>query len=135
MHAPSNPQPTTDPVRPALARARQAGGCASRIAQTSVCLRTRTRTALHPTDFDGCLESSHRRGQEADASLHGPLPMPKLEPIEPKIYGKIKLDGYTIEKAIFETLQGFYVTGNLYRPDPMPAGKVPGVLCPHGHWA
>lgn len=64
----------------------------------------------------------------------GIWPMPKLDPIEPKIYGKIKLDGYTIEKAIFETLPGLYVTGNLYRPDPMPEGKVPGVLCPHGHW-
>ncbi len=64
----------------------------------------------------------------------GLLPMPKLEPVQAKVYGRIALDGYTIEKAVFETLPGFYVTGNLYRPDPMPAGKVPGVLCPHGHW-
>jgi len=65
----------------------------------------------------------------------GLWPLPKMEPVAPKIYGRLPLDGYTIEKVTFETLPGFYVTGNLYRPDPMPAGKVPGVLCPHGHWA
>ncbi|MFO1065474.1 MAG: hypothetical protein U0892_16535, partial [Pirellulales bacterium] len=65
----------------------------------------------------------------------GLWPMPKLEPVKPKIYGKIPLDGYTIEKVTFESLPGFYVTGNLYRPETLPAGrKVPAVLCPHGHW-
>ncbi len=63
-------------------------------------------------------------------------PMPNMAKIQPKIYGRITLDGYTIEKVTFETLPGFYVTGNLYRPDPMPKDveKVPGILCPHGHW-
>jgi hypothetical protein len=84
------------------------------------------------------IEAWQARGAQVKQQMQvamGLWPMPKLEPVQPKIYGKIKLDGYTIEKAIFETLPGFYVTGNLYRPDPMPAGKVPGVLCPHGHWA
>ena len=86
-----------------------------------------------PTSLDAWQARAAQVKQQMQVAM-GLWPMPKLEPIQPKIYGKMKLDGYTIEKAIFETLPGFYVTGNLYRPDPMPAGKVPGVLCPHGHW-
>ena len=62
-------------------------------------------------------------------------PMPMLDPVQPVIHGKIDCDDYTIEKCVFESLPGFYVTGNLYRPTTMePGKKVPGVLCPHGHW-
>lgn len=58
--------------------------------------------------------------------------LPRL-PLNPQIYGKIDMEDYTIEKVYFESLPGFYVTGNLYRPK---NGKppYPGVLCPHGHW-
>ncbi len=87
-----------------------------------------------PTSKDAWQVRSAQVKQQMQVAM-GLWPLPKLDPIEPKVYGKIKLDGYTIEKAIFETLPGFYVTGNLYRPDPMPTGKVPGVLCPHGHWS
>lgn len=64
----------------------------------------------------------------------GLLPMPTKTPLNPVIHGRIDQGEYTIEKAYFESFPGFYVTGSLYRPKDV-KGKVPGVLCPHGHWA
>ncbi len=64
----------------------------------------------------------------------GLLPMPPRQPIRAQIFGRIDRGDYTIEKVFFESLPGFYVTGNLYRPTKV-QGRVPGVLCPHGHWA
>jgi dienelactone hydrolase len=63
----------------------------------------------------------------------GLWPMPTKTPLNPVIHGKIERDDYTVEKVYFESVPGFYVTGNLYRPKNR-SGKFPGVLCPHGHW-
>ncbi|HUG69284.1 MAG TPA: acetylxylan esterase, partial [Pirellulaceae bacterium] len=69
---------------------------------------------------------------------NGLWPMPTKTPLNPQIHGLIDMGDYTVEKAFFESLPGFYVTGNLYRPKgksgPERANKAPGVLCPHGHW-
>jgi dienelactone hydrolase len=64
----------------------------------------------------------------------GLWPMLPKEPLHPVIHGKINRGDYTVEKVFFASLPGHYVTGNLYRPAKI-VGKVPGVLCPHGHWA
>ena len=52
-------------------------------------------------------------------------------PLNPRVTGRIQAEGYTIEKVIFESLPGFYVTANLYRPNR--AGRYPGVLVQAGH--
>ena len=57
---------------------------------------------------------------------------PKTE-MGPQVFGKIDRDGYTIEKVVLETLPGFTLSGNLYRPKGK-TGRLPVVLCPHGHW-
>src|SRR5262245_25982116 len=60
-------------------------------------------------------------------------PLPKVDP-QPRVYGRLVRDGYSIEKVVLRTLPGFYLTGNLYRPLGR-SGRRPGVLCPHGHWS
>ena len=62
----------------------------------------------------------------------GLLPMPEKCPLNARIFGRIERPGYTVEKVYFESLPGFYVTGNLYRP--VGKGPFPAVLNPHGHW-
>jgi hypothetical protein len=57
---------------------------------------------------------------------------PRTE-LNPQVYGKLDRDGYTIEKVVLETLPGFTLAGNLYRPKGK-TGRLPLVLCPHGHW-
>ncbi len=43
------------------------------------------------------------------------------------------MDGYTVENLALEVRPGHFITGNLYMPDTI-QGKIPAVLCPHGHW-
>jgi len=63
----------------------------------------------------------------------GLWPMFPKTPLNPRIYGKLDRGDYTIEKVVLETFPGFTLSGNLYRPVSR-NGKVPGILCPHGHW-
>lgn len=43
-----------------------------------------------------------------------------------------KFDGYTVQNVAIETLEGFYVCGNLYRPIHKRV-NLAGILCPQGH--
>jgi dienelactone hydrolase len=76
---------------------------------------------------------SHLRKQILSAA--GLLPMPAKTPLHPQVLGKITNPTYTIEKVLLETLPGFYLGGNLYRPTrPAPPGGFPAIVSPHGHW-
>ena len=63
----------------------------------------------------------------------GLWPTPEKCPLNTEIFDRIERDDYTIEKVYFESLPGFFVTGNLYRPIDT-SGPCPGILNPHGHW-
>jgi len=63
----------------------------------------------------------------------GVWPTPTRTPLEPVIHGKVDREDYTVEKVYFQSVPGHFVTGNLYRPKGK-SGKLPAVLCPHGHW-
>ncbi len=65
---------------------------------------------------------------------NGLWPMPERTPPNAVVHGKLDRDTYTIERVYFESYPGHFVTGNLYRPKGK-EGKLPAVLCPHGHWA
>lgn len=63
----------------------------------------------------------------------GLTPLPKKTALMPIIRSKKIMDGYTVENVAYQSMPGFWVTGNLYRPVNAQK-KLPGVLCPHGHW-
>jgi cephalosporin-C deacetylase-like acetyl esterase len=52
-------------------------------------------------------------------------------PLHARIIGVIRNDSYTIEKVIYESLPGFYITADVYRPNQ--PGRYPGVLLQSGH--
>src|SRR5690242_9823612 len=58
----------------------------------------------------------------------GLWPMPPKTPLNPQIFGRLQRNGYSVEKVYFESVPGFYVTGNLYRPVGK-QGPFPGVIC------
>lgn len=58
-------------------------------------------------------------------------PMPPRTPLEARVTGKFERDGYRVEKIVFQSLPGLYVTGNLYVPDG--ARRQPAVLYLCGH--
>lgn len=62
--------------------------------------------------------------------------LPTKNVLNPKYRNRKELDGYSVEAVIFESLPGFYVTGNLYRPSGNHPNKSLAVIaCPHGHWS
>jgi hypothetical protein len=62
----------------------------------------------------------------------GLLPMPERTPLNPVVFGERTHTDYTVSKAYFESLPGFLVTGNLYKP--IGNGPFPAIVSPHGHW-
>jgi hypothetical protein len=63
----------------------------------------------------------------------GLWPPPKKSALNPIIHSRREYPGYSVENIAFESLPGFFVCGNLYRPI---TGRPPfaAVLCPHGHF-
>jgi pimeloyl-ACP methyl ester carboxylesterase len=60
----------------------------------------------------------------------GGLPAEK-SPLNARTTGRIQMQGFHIEKLVFESLPGIYVSALVYAPDD--AGKHPAVLVPSGH--
>jgi dienelactone hydrolase len=76
---------------------------------------------------------AHLREQILAAA--GLMPMFPKSDLHPQVFGRIENRDYSIEKVLLETLPGYYLGGNLYRPlRAAPAGGFPAVLSPHGHW-
>ena len=59
-------------------------------------------------------------------------PFPEKTPLNAKVTGILKQDGYNIEKVIYEAIPGYYVTGALYIPEGI-EGKAPVVFYACGH--
>lgn len=64
-------------------------------------------------------------------TMLGGLPAEKT-PLNPRITGRIQMEGYRIEKLIFESLPGVYVTALVYVPEDHNQTH-PAILVPVGH--
>jgi pimeloyl-ACP methyl ester carboxylesterase len=72
-----------------------------------------------------------RRAEEHLLAMLGELPSERT-PLHPRITGKIQMDGFRIEKLIFESLPGVYVSALVYVPEDGNE-KHPAILVPAGH--
>ena len=79
-------------------------------------------------------ESRRRALREQLLVTLGIWPMWPKTPLHPKVIGKLDRGDYTIEKVALETLPGFQLCGNLYKPKNT-KGRLPAILSPHGHYA
>ena len=62
-------------------------------------------------------------------------PLPERTPLNAQVLGETQLDGFRIQKILFDSQPGFHVTALLYLP-PMGAGeKLPAIVVAPGHGA
>jgi hypothetical protein len=89
-----------------------------------------------PFEPSSSIEEWNQRADSLRTSMKvalGLWPLPTKTPDQAVVHGRIEFPDYTIDKVYLESFPGFYVTGNLYLPRRV-AGKLPAVLCPHGHF-
>lgn len=79
-----------------------------------------------------------RRAQTIRAGIlqgAGLVPPPAKNALAPLLRDRREHAGYSVENVAFESLPGFFVTGNLYRPlRLLGPHRHAAVLCPHGHF-
>jgi len=84
------------------------------------------------------IDSREKLEKERDRLYHeflfmiGLDPLPARTPLEVRQVCTVQRKGYTIEVLYFQSLPGFYVTANLYRPEGGP-GPFPAVVWGPGH--
>ncbi len=102
-------------------------GWLDRIAQRQLDSRDRATSAIR-TQADADRRKATVRAKLTE--LIGGLPT-YSGPLHARITGRLESSTHTIEKVIFESLPGFYITANLYRPNA--PGRYPAILVPSGH--
>jgi dienelactone hydrolase len=98
-----------------------------RIAQQQLDKRENAIAAIHTVP-----EAERRKLWVRETLLEILGGLPKYHgPLHARITGRIEAEGYAIEKVLFESLPGFYVTADVYSPNQ--PGRYPGVLLQSGH--
>ena len=64
----------------------------------------------------------------------GEFPRDDRPPLNARITGRIDHGDHVVEKVLYESLPGLYVTALVYVPKQL-AGPAPAVMCVNGHWA
>lgn len=78
-------------------------------------------------------EERKKELREAVLNSTGLWPPPPRNPLNARIFDEVQGHGFRVAKVYFESLPGFFATGNLYRPA-SGSGPFPAVISPHGHW-
>jgi hypothetical protein len=97
-------------------------------AQKLAQVQSRLNSLTDWTQHADSIKQNLRKGMELET-------LPKRTPLNPEFRNKKTMDGYSVEAVVFESMPGFFVTGNLYKP----SGKIkkkslPVILCTHGHF-
>lgn len=61
--------------------------------------------------------------------------MPERTPLDTRVVGAFDRTGYRVEKLVYESRPGFFITANLYLPEGRGGDRLPGVLFQMGHAA
>jgi cephalosporin-C deacetylase-like acetyl esterase len=96
--------------------------------------RAREVTRSNLADVKSLAEWQRRRPEVRRQMLDmlGLDPMPARTPLNVRITGSFERDTHRVEKIVFESMPGLYVTGNLYLPKRV-EGRLPTVLYLCGH--
>ena len=87
-------------------------------------------------DYTNLAEWNNRAESIREGILRGAqlYPLPNKCPLNPIIHSKRIYRGYSVENIAIESMPGFFITGNLYRPSDF-KGSFAAILCPHGHFS
>lgn len=91
--------------------------------------------ALRATDGEpqdaAAWETRRQQLQTALRAAWG-TPVDPPPPLDAQKHGELAGDGFRVERVSFQTLPGVRMLANAYVPDR--PGRLPAVLCVHGHW-
>jgi len=77
---------------------------------------------------------AERRQEDVRTALRRTLgAFPEVSPLDVRQVHRIERDGYNVEVLTYQSQPGLVVTANLYLPKNR-STRVPGVVCPVGHW-
>ena len=107
--------------------------------------RLTTVRTLDDKDFDlkppatlAAWKARRRAVREQVLVANGLWPMPARRRSRRRSTARSTATATRSRRSSSPSMPGHYVTGNLYTPRDkdgnLPKGKLPGVLCPHGHW-
>lgn len=77
-------------------------------------------------------KSARAQLREQLFEMLGLWPLPERTPLSAEVTGDVKKDGVVVEKILFQSRPGLYVTANFYRPEKV-EGKLPTILYLNGH--
>ncbi len=111
------------------------GGHGTELANTFLRSRVMKLSARAAARSLSEFESERKRRRHELMRALGLDPMPPKTPLNARTTGSLQRSGYRIEKVVFESRPGFYVTAHVYVPDAPSHARLPAIVNVNGHWA